>query len=309
MNATHSGWQGLGVALATPYSSDGSLDRSALASLTRHVVAGGAEFVVALGSTGEAAMLTEHERDTVVGTVLTHAGPADVLVGTGASSTAQTLAWTRRAHELGAHGVLVVVPPYTRPTATGVLAHFRAVAAAVPELPIVAYNVPARAGTNLSPATLQQLWSLPNVVAIKESSGDLGQIGRIAAELPPGKTLLAGDDNLALATIAVGGTGLISVAGNVVPGSMHELVAAARRGDLRRAQALQHHLQPLFDALSAEPNPIPVKTALALAGLCNAELRLPLLPATTTTRDRLAAALDHLARAEPDLQANEVGRG
>lgn len=309
MNAIHPGWQGLGVALATPYSSDGSLDRSALASLTRHVVAGGADFVVALGSTGEAAMLTEAERDSVVDTVLAHAGAADVLVGTGASSTAQTIAWTRRAHELGAHGALVVVPPYTRPTPTGVLAHFRAVGAAVPDLPLIAYNVPARTGTNLSPATLHQLWALPNVVAVKESSGDLGQIGRIAAELPPSRTLLAGDDHLALATIAVGGAGLISVAGNVAPSSMHELVAAARRGDLCRAQALQHHLQPLFDALSTEPNPIPIKTALALVGLCNADLRLPLLQASTATRDRLAAALDHLARTEPDLQPNEVQRG
>ncbi len=288
---------GLGVALATPFTGGGDLDLPALASLTRHVTQGGADFVVALGSTGEAAMLGEAERDIVVRTVLQHAGEAAVFVGTGASSTSQATAWTVRARQLGAHGALVVVPPYTRPTQPGLLAHFRAVARAVPDLPVIAYNVPSRTGTNLLPATLQQLWAEPNVVAIKESSGDLGQIGRIAAELPPGKLLLAGDDPLALATIAVGGCGLVSVAGNVVPRAVADLVAAARAGEQRRARELQASLLPLFEALSAEPNPIPAKAALALIGLADPTPRLPLLPATAATRDRLATALRTL-RAE-----------
>ncbi len=289
--------EGLGVALATPFTPDGTLDVAALASLTRHVVGGGAEFVVALGSTGEAAMLTETERDQVVTIVLEHAGPASVFVGTGAASTAHTIVWTRRAAQLGAHGALVVVPPYTRPTQAGLLAHFGAIAAAVPELPLIAYNVPGRTATNLLPATLQQLWREANIVAVKESSGDLQQIGRIAAELPAGKTLLAGDDALALATIAVGGSGLVSVAGNAVPRPVADLVAAARNGDLDRARELQRALLPLFEALSAEPNPIPIKTALALVGLCEPSLRLPLTTAVAATRDRLTAALRTL-RAE-----------
>lgn len=283
--------RGLGVALATPFTPEHTLDTPSLVRLVRHVVAGGADFVVALGSTGEAAMLDEAERDHVVATVRAHCGGLPVFVGTGASSTAQAIAWTRRAGELGAAGALVVVPPYTKPTQAGIVAHFTAIVSAVPSLPLIAYNVPSRVGQNLLPATMRELWSLPSMVAIKESSGDLQQIARIAADLPPGRTLLAGDDGLLLPTIAVGGHGVISVAGNVVPAAMRSLLAAALAGDLRQARAVNTRLLPLFDALSAEPNPIPIKAALALAGIADDAVRLPLLPASTTTRDRLRAAL------------------
>lgn len=282
---------GLGVALATPFTPAGAIDTPALVRLVRHVVAGGTDFVVALGSTGEAAMLTEDERDHVVRTVREHVGAARCLVGTGATATAQTVAWTRRAADLGADGALVVVPPYAKPTQTGLVAHFTAVARAAPNLPIVAYNVPSRAGANLLPATLAGLWPLPNLVAVKESSGDLQQIGRIAAELPPGKVLLAGDDALALPSIAVGAQGLVSVAGNVVPKAVKALVAAALQGNLPAARRLHARLLPLFDALFAESNPIPVKAALDLLSLAGPWPRLPLLPAVAATRDRLAAAL------------------
>jgi 4-hydroxy-tetrahydrodipicolinate synthase len=286
----------LGVALATPFLPDGTIDEVALVRVVHHVAAGGAQFVIALGSTGESAMLTEAERDLVVTTVLDHAGPMNVFVGTGASSTTQAVAWTRRAAQLGAHGALVVVPPYTRPTQAGLLAHFRAVATAVPQLPILLYNVPSRTGTNLLPATVASLWSESNVIGIKESSGDLQQIARIAAELPPGKLLFAGDDALTVATIAVGGHGLISVAGNAFPAAMRELVTAAAQ-DPVRARQLQAQLLPLFDSLSAEPNPIPIKTALALLGICDPAMRLPLLAAGPTTRERLCAAM-HLLQPE-----------
>lgn len=283
--------RGLGVALATPFLPDGSLDATALVRLVRHVCGGGADFLVALGSTGEAAMLDESERDAVVTTVLEHAGRTPVFVGTGASSTRQAVAWTTRAQRLGAAGALVVVPPYTKPTQQGLIAHFRAVAEAVPELPLILYNVPGRTAANLQPQTLAQLWQLPNAIAVKESSGDLQQIARIGAELPPGKTLLAGDDPLTVPSIAVGAQGLVSVAGNVVPALMRDLVSTARGGDFERARTENAALLPLFEALSAEPNPIPVKTALALIGVCDAAMRLPLLAAQPATRERLRAAL------------------
>lgn len=285
---------GLGVALATPFTPEGAVDTQALVRLVRHVVAGGTDFVIALGSTGEAAMLTDEERDQVVTTVIAHAGGARVLVGTGASATAQAAAWTARAAELAADGALVVVPPYVRPTQAGIVAHFRAIAASAPELPLVAYNVPSRAGTNLLPATVRELWALPTVIAIKESSGDLQQIARIAAELPPDRTLLAGDDALLVPTVAAGGRGVVSVAGNVVPQEMHTLLAAALRGDFATAQRLNARMLPLFDALCAEPNPIPIKAALALAGIAEPATRLPLLPATGPTRERLRQALHAL---------------
>lgn len=289
--------RGLGVALATPFLSDGGLDRSALVRLCQHVTGGGANFLVALGSTGEAAMLDAGERDAVIELVREHAGEVPVFVGTGAPSTSQTIALSHRAAELGADGALVVVPPYTKPTQAGIVAHFRAVADAVPEFAIIAYNVPGRTGTNLTPATLSQLWQLESVIAVKESSGDLGQIARMATELPAQKTLLAGDDALALPIIAVGGHGLVSVAGNLVPALMRDLVATARADAMEQAQAQNAALLPLFDALGNEPNPIPVKTALAVLGICEPAMRLPLLVAGDETRQLLQRALAGL-RAE-----------
>ena len=282
--------RGLGVALATPFTPDGALDAPGLVRLVQHVTGGGADFVVALGSTGEAAMLDDTERDQVVQLVREHAGGMPVFVGTGASSTAQAVAWTRRAAELGAAGALVVVPPYSKPTQAGIVAHFAAITRAVPGLPLIAYNVPSRTGTNLLPATVRELWQLPAVVALKESSGDLQQIARVAAELPRDRALLAGDDPLLVPTIAVGGSGIVSVAGNVVPAAMRALLVAARAGGAA-AHAANARLVPLFDALGAEPNPIPVKAALALVGIADDAVRLPLLPATAATRERLRAAL------------------
>jgi 4-hydroxy-tetrahydrodipicolinate synthase len=284
-------FQGLGVALATPFLPDGDLDTNGLAQLVEHVRAGGTDFVVALGSTGEAAMLTEAERDLVVATVREHRGPMALVVGTGAPSTAQAVAWTRRAQELGADGALVVVPPYVKPTQAGLIEHFRTIAEANPELPLIAYNVPGRTATNLPPATMTKLWSLPTLVAVKESSGDLQQIAQIAADLPDGRTLLAGDDALALPAIAVGAQGLVSVVGNACPAITKALVDAARHGDLDRARRLHQDLLPLLIALGAEPNPIPIKTALALLGICEPAMRLPLLPAGAAVRERLRAAL------------------
>lgn len=280
-----------GVALATPFQPEGALDEDGLARLTQHVVAGGADFVVALGSTGEAAMLDDAERRRVVEIVDQHRGDALLVVGTGQSGTAATIATTRDAQQMGADAALIAVPPYTKPTQAGIVAHFRAIADALPDVPVIAYNVPSRTGVNLTAETMAELWKLPSVVALKESSGDLVQIQRIAAQLPTGKLLLAGDDALMLPTIAVGGHGVVSVAGNVVPEAMRDLVATCRAGDLDRARAQSADLLPLFDALCLEPNPIPVKAALALTGMACSAPRLPLLPASDETRTALKTAL------------------
>lgn len=283
--------KGFGAALVTPFHDSGGIDTAALGRLVRHVVDGGAEFLVALGSTGEAAMLTEVERDRVVATVREHCRHVPLLVGVGSSSTAQAVAWTIRARQFDAQGVLAVVPPYVKPTQAGLVAHFEAVAGAAGSLAVVLYNVPGRAAANLQPATLGQLWRLPNVAAVKESSGDLAQIGRIAAELPPGKVLLAGDDALALPSIALGAQGLVSVAGNLVPKAVRALVHTALQGNLAAARRSHARLLPLFDALFAEPNPAPAKAALDLLGIAGPNPRLPLLPATAPVRERLVAAL------------------
>lgn len=283
--------RGLGVALATPFQPDGHLDLVGLRRLFRHVVDGGADFVVALGSTGEAATLEEQERDSVIAACRAEADGLPLVVGTGAMATRQAAAWTRRAQQLGADAALVVVPPYVRPTQAGIVAHFRAIASAVPELPLIAYNVPTRTGTNLLPTTLRELWEIPQVVAVKESSGDARQIETISKALPPGRLLLAGDDAMAVATIAAGGHGLISVVGNLLPQATKAMVAAALRGRRTEADALQARLQPVLAALAMEPNPIPLKAGLPLLALASSTVRLPLLPAESATRERLRVAL------------------
>jgi 4-hydroxy-tetrahydrodipicolinate synthase len=286
--------QGLAVALATPFTEAGALDLDAFRRLVRHVVQGGADVLVPLGSTGEAATLDEAERDLLIETCLQDAGECMVLAGTGSNATAVAARWTARAQALGAHGALVVTPYYNKPTVDGLLAHYRAIADAAPGLPLVAYNVPGRTGLNLSPAALARLWENEQVVAVKESSGNLAQIGAIARDLPPGKVLLAGDDNLALASIALGATGVVSVLGNLLPGAMKTLVEHALAGRLGPARAAHHDLLPLMDALFVESNPIPLKAGLALLGLGGDGVRLPLVRAAVATRQGLLAALEPL---------------
>jgi 4-hydroxy-tetrahydrodipicolinate synthase len=290
---------GLAVALATPFCDDGSVDLDGFRRLVRHVVAGGADVLVPLGSTGEAATLEEGERDALIEACLASSSGRPVVVGTGHNATARAAAWTARARELGAAGALVVTPYYNKPGLDGLLAHYRAVSDAAPGFPLVAYNVPGRTGLNLTPEALARLWELPGLVAVKESSGDLAQIGAIARELPPGKRLLSGDDGLALPTIALGGAGLVSVAGNLVPTQMKALVEAARAGRLDEARDWQRRLLPLFDALFLESNPIPLKAGLSLLGLSGDGLRLPLTRARAPVRERLRVALA-AARHEPE---------
>jgi 4-hydroxy-tetrahydrodipicolinate synthase len=293
MSQTSADFSGLSVALATPFTSAGELDMKAFRALVRHVAGGGADVLVVLGSTGEAATIAENERDPLIAATLEEAGGKKVVAGTGHNSTRQTVAWTKRAQELGAHGALIVTPFYNKPTPQGLVAHFRAAAEAAPGLPFIVYNVPGRTGLNLTPAALQLLWENEQVVAVKESSGNVAQIGEIARALPAGKTLLSGDDNLALASLAVGAEGLVSVLGNMVPKETKQLVEAAKAGRRDEAIQLNNRLLPLIDALFLESNPIPLKAGLQMMGLGGDFVRLPLVPASEATRARLKDALAH----------------
>lgn len=294
---TRSPFTGLAVALATPFTAAGAVDVPAFRRLVRHVAGGGADVLVPLGTTGESATLDEAERELVLGACVEEARGLPVVAGTGHNATRVAAAWTRRARELGASGALVVTPYYNKPMPAGLVAHFEAVAEAAPGFPIIAYNVPGRTGVNVLAATVERLWRIPSLVALKESSGNLGQIGEIARALPEGKVLLAGDDNLALPAIALGAAGLVSVVANLVPRETKALVDAARAGDLARAQALHRQLRPLMDALFLESSPIPLKAALELAGLAGGAVRLPLTPAAPETRARLQAAMEMAAAA------------
>ncbi len=293
MSKTAADFSGLSVALATPFTSSGDLDMKAFRALVRHVAGGGADVLVVLGSTGEAATIAENERDPLITATLEEAGGKKVVAGTGHNSTRQTVAWTKRAQELGAHGALIVTPFYNKPTPQGLVAHFHAAAEAAPGLPFIVYNVPGRTGLNLTPTALQLLWENKQVVAVKESSGNVAQIGEIARARPAGKTLLSGDDNLALASLAVGAEGLVSVLGNMVPKETKQLVEAARAGRRDEAIELNNRLLPLIDALFLESNPIPLKAGLQIMGLGGDFVRLPLVPASEATRARLKDALAH----------------
>jgi 4-hydroxy-tetrahydrodipicolinate synthase len=282
---------GLAVALATPFTASGEVDLPAFRRLVRHVAAGGVDTLVPLGSTGEAATILDSERDAIITACLEESGGRPVVVGTGHNATRQAAAMTQRAQALGAAGALVVTPYYNKPTPEGLVAHYAAVAEAAPGFPLIAYNVPGRTGLNVTPAVLARLWENPQVVAVKESSGNLAQIAEIARMLPPGKSLLSGDDNLAVASIAVGASGLVSVMGNVLPRETAATRAAARGGNSAEALRLHQQLLPLMDALFLESNPIPLKAALQLLGLGGDTLRLPLVPASAATRTRVAEAL------------------
>jgi len=287
-------FSGLCVALATPMTPSQELDLPAFRRLVKHVAEGGTDGLWVLGTTGESPTMTDAERDALIVAALEEARGCQVVVGTGSNDTRKTIEATRRAQELGAHGALVIVPYYNKPTPAGIVAHFRAIAEAVPGFPLVVYNVPGRTGINLSPATLAQLWEIPQVVALKESTGNLAQISEILCNLPEGKRLLSGDDYMALATIALGGHGVVSVIGNALPRQTKTLVELSLAGKRSEAAALHAKLYPLMDALFIESNPIPVKALLAQLDICTDMMRLPLVPAQASTHARLAEALKPL---------------
>jgi len=282
---------GLLVELPTPFTGDQVLDLPAYRRLARRALAGGAAGLVPLGCTGEAAALDEVERDVLLQVAVEEAEGRPVVAGSGSCDTRQTIAWTRKAQQLGASAAMVVTPYYNQPTQAGLEAHYRAIAEAVPGLPLVIHNHPSRTGVNLEPATLRNLWRIPEVIGIKESSGNLVQIAQIASTLPPGKLLLAGDDGLAAESIALGAQGLVSVLGSAYPEAVVDLVRIARLGRTQEAALLQELLRPLTEALQFETNPIPIKALLKSLGVCGNQVRLPLLPASPGTRTVLSVAV------------------
>jgi 4-hydroxy-tetrahydrodipicolinate synthase len=215
------------------------------------------------------------------------------MAGTGSNDTRHAVEKSRAAASLGVHGVLVVGPYYNKPTAEGFHRHFTAIADAV-SVPVVVYNVPGRTGSNIDNKTMLRLAEHPNVTAVKEASGNLNQVMELLRDRPRGFEVLSGDDAFALAFMALGGEGVISVAANQVPGPMHDLVAACAKGDFASARAIHHRLLRLMNLNFVESNPIPVKASLALMGLCEESYRLPMCPPADSTREALRSALREL---------------
>jgi 4-hydroxy-tetrahydrodipicolinate synthase len=292
--------RGCATALVTPFWADGAVDEERLRGLIEYQIAGGVELLVPCGTTGETVTMTEEEDQRVIQlTVEAARGRARVIAGTGSNATDAAIKYSRAARDLGADAVLVVAPYYNKPTQAGLYAHFRAVAEAVPSLPVVIYNVPGRTGSNISAATTLRLArEVENIVAVKEASGDLAQIMAILRERPANFRVFSGDDALTYALLALGAEGLISVASNEAPALMSEMVNLALAGDWDTARELHYKLLPLMEANFIESSPGPVKAALALMNLVEENFRLPLVPVQASTRARLREVLSELGLIE-----------
>jgi 4-hydroxy-tetrahydrodipicolinate synthase len=284
---------GAGVALVTPFAKDGSLDEAALRRLVKRQVAAGIDVLVPCGTTGESATMTPDEQLRVVEITLAEAGGRPVLAGAGSNDTRAAMDRSKAMAALGASGVLSVGPYYNKPTPEGFFRHFSAIADASP-VPVVIYNVPGRTGSNIDAGTQRRLAGHPNITGVKEASGSLAQMMEILKDRPSGFEVLSGDDAFTLAMMAHGAEGVISVAANQIPGPMHDLVAAAARGDFAGALAIHNRYLDLMNLNFAESNPIPVKASLALLGLCEESFRLPLCPPREETRESLRAMLGAL---------------
>jgi 4-hydroxy-tetrahydrodipicolinate synthase len=289
-------FRGTITALVTPFSAGGALDEKALRALVQRQVEAGVEAVVPLGTTGESPTLSPDERAQVFRAVVaeTRGSETRVLAGTGSNHTRVAIARTREAREAGADGALVVAPAYNKPSQDGIFFHFRAVADAVAGFPLVLYNVPSRCGVNMSAQTTLRLAATPDICAIKEASGDLGQIMAILAGRPADFAVLSGDDALTFAILALGGDGVVSVASNVSPRKVRAMVDALADQRLEEARRRHFELLALARELFLEPSPGPAKGALAIMGMCENAVRLPLLPLSEDGRWRMRALLDAL---------------
>jgi 4-hydroxy-tetrahydrodipicolinate synthase len=284
--------EGSWVALTTPFNKDGSLDEAGLRALVRTHLKSGTAGLVACGSTGEAATLTHEEYRRVIELTMAESqGELPVLAGVGANATAKAVELAREAEALGVDGLLLLAPYYNKPTQEGLFQHFRAVAHGT-ELPIVAYNIPGRTAVNIEPATLLRIAkACPNVIGVKEAAGSLDQVSEILCGAPKGFSVLSGDDSLTLPMMSAGARGVISVIANIAPKPTARLCSAALGGDYDKARRLHLKMFPLIKALFLETNPIPVKAALGLLGLCGANLRLPLTPMTASSKSILRREL------------------
>ena len=284
-------FQGSFVAMVTPFR-NGDVDEAKLRELVEFHVANGTDGLIPCGTTGESPTLSHDEHKRVVEIVIEAArGRIQVVAGTGSNSTAEAIGLTRHAERSGAAGALVVNPYYNKPTQEGLYRHFRAVAESV-AIPILVYNIQSRTAVNVETPTLERLArDVRNVAGVKEASGSLDQMSQVIAACGPDFSVLSGDDNVTLPLMAIGGHGVISVIANLLPRETAEMVHAALDGDWKRARELHYRLFPMARAAFIETNPIPIKEAMAIAGLLEPEFRLPMCRMSDANRERLRAVL------------------
>jgi 4-hydroxy-tetrahydrodipicolinate synthase len=279
------------VALVTPFTPSGELNTEKAKERVQFHIEKGTSGLVPCGTTGESPTLSEQEKQQLFETVVNAAnGKIPVIAGTGTNDTAKSLKMTKFAKEIGADAALIITPYYNKPTQEGLYRHFMHIADNV-DLPIVVYNVPGRTSVNILPETVERLSSHENIVAIKEASGNLGQISEIRSRCGEGITILSGDDGLTLPILSVGGKGVISVTANIVPDLLSEMVRAFERNDHAKALSIHNKLEALNKVLFVETNPIPIKTAMNLMGFEMGGFRLPLCEMSSVHERELKAVL------------------
>jgi 4-hydroxy-tetrahydrodipicolinate synthase len=284
-------FEGVYTALITPFTEEGSVDTDALRELVANQIDAGVAGLVPMGTTGESPTVTHAENIEVVRLVVDEAGGrVPVIAGTGSNSTQEAIDMTKLAKDIGADASLQVTPYYNKPSQEGLYRHFTAIADAA-DLPIVVYNIQGRTGRNVENETMLRLAEHPRIVAVKEASGDLNQIMDLVAAKPDDFVVLSGDDNLALPITLLGGRGVVSVASNLIPERMAEMIRLARDGNVKKSVALHYELLPLFRALFFDTNPIPVKYAMSLLGRATETYRLPLCAPSDSVKERIRGVL------------------
>ncbi len=287
-------FEGVYTAIVTPFAADGTVDWKALRRLVDFQIDAGVAGLVPVGTTGESPTLDGTEcREVIRVTVEQARGRVPVIAGAGSNCTAEAVHYAKDAKEAGAQATLQVTPYYNKPTADGILQHFRAVADAV-DLPMVVYNIAGRTGKNIENPVMLELAKHPRIRAVKEASGDVNQMMDLIAAKSADFAVLSGDDNLVYPLMALGGTGVISVASNIVPDRMAAMVGALLKNDFTAARRMHYELLPLFRAMFIETNPIPVKAALAMKGMIAETYRLPMCPLAPKSREKLASVLRDL---------------
>jgi 4-hydroxy-tetrahydrodipicolinate synthase len=298
------GFVGCGTALVTPFRKDLSLDEETLRLLVRRQIAGGINFLVPCGTTGESPTLSHQEHLRIVAITLEEAkGKVPVLAGAGGYDTRTVIEMARECERMGADGILSVTPYYNKPTQEGLYHHFKAIASSI-SLPIILYNVPPRTNVNIDPATVRRLSEIENIIGVKEASGNISQITQVIQQVPEEFLVLSGDDALTLPLVAMGGRGIISVASNEIPAEMTRLAQLCLGGNFAEARALQRKWMPLLEVNFIETNPTPVKAAMAEMGLLEPVFRLPLVPPRTENLAKIRAVLESLALLERVHVAN-----
>jgi 4-hydroxy-tetrahydrodipicolinate synthase len=288
-------FRGTGVAIVTPFKTDTSVDFAALGRIVNHVIAGGVNYIVVLGTTGETVTLTKDEKKAVVSYVIEITdGRVPIMLGLGGNNTQEIITSIKQLNLSNLDGILSVAPYYNKPNQRGLLQHFKAIATCSP-IPVVLYNVPGRTASNISSDTVLELaHECENIVGIKEASGDMAQVMRIVKGKPDNFLVISGDDLLALPIIAAGGSGVISVLANAFPAATSELISNALKSNYKSAREIQFRYLEMMDLLFADGNPAGVKAMLSMMNLCLNTLRLPLVPVNRTIYTKVQKAMDEV---------------